>query len=90
MDSNIIYKKSLKILIELFLEIDNKEDLENLFKGLLTSNEVEEFARRIEIVRLIKQKVPHHEIAKKLGIGVATVTRGSKEVKLGRFRVINS
>lgn len=76
------------LLVEEFEKANSKEKLENLLKGLLTLKEIEEFAKRIRLVRLLKKGVGQHEIAKKLGIGVATVTRGSKEIKEGNFKYV--
>lgn len=57
-----------------------------LISGLFTPGEIEEFARRLRIVKMLKRGVSQHVIAQKLGVGVATVTRGSKEIQRGRFR----
>ncbi len=65
-----------------------KTQIENLVLGLFTEGEIEEFAQRLKLVKMLKQGIPQHEIAKKLGIGVATVTRGSKEIKMGRFKYV--
>lgn len=80
--------KSLDALVKVLLQADSKEKMENLLKGLLTSGELAEFAQRIEIVRLLKKGVGQHDIAKKLGMGVATVTRGAKEIKQGNFKYV--
>jgi len=42
----------------------------------------------LQIVRMLKKGVPQHQIAKELGIGIATVTRGSKELQKGNFKYI--
>jgi len=60
--------------------------MRNLMRGLFTENEIEELAQRIEIIKMIKKGVAHHKIALALGVGVATVTRGAREIKLGRFK----
>ncbi|NCN82359.1 MAG: helix-turn-helix domain-containing protein [Candidatus Pacebacteria bacterium] len=62
--------------------------LKDLLKGLLTPQEIETFSTRLEIAKLLKQKMPQREIAKKLGIGIATVTRGSRELQSGSFKNI--
>lgn len=80
--------EDLWILVEEIYKADSKEKLENLLKGLLTQTEREEFAERIRLVRLLKKGVGQHEIAKRLNIGVATVTRGSKEIKQGNFKYV--
>lgn len=58
--------------------------------GILTPQELDEIPTRLQIVKLLKKGVPQHEIAKLLKIGVATVTRGSKEIVKGRFKTITS
>lgn len=65
--------------------IVNEKKLEQFLKGLTTPHEREEFAKRIRIVSLLRQGLPQHEIAKNLGVGVATVSRGHKEEKAGLF-----
>ncbi len=80
--------QSLDVLVEALLQADSKDKMKNLLKGLLTPNELAEFAQRIELVRLLKKGVGQHEIAKKLHMGVATVSRGAKEIKQGNFKTI--
>lgn len=72
-------------LVSLLVSIDNTQEMRNFLFGLLTPKEREELPRRVEIVRQLKKGVPQQEIAARLGVGVATVTRGSKEVQQGRF-----
>lgn len=62
--------------------------MENFLDGILTPQELEEIPVRLQIVKLLKKGIPQHEIAQKLGVGVATVTRGSKEITKGRFSSI--
>lgn len=81
--------KDINRLIEMIQEAKIKGKLENLLLGLLTQREIEEFAQRITIVRLLKSGMSQHAIAKKLNIGVATVSRGAKEIKEGRFKYVN-
>ena len=57
-------------------------------RGVLTEGEIMECARRLEIVRLLKKGTPQHKVALMLNVGVATVTRGARELKLGRFKHI--
>lgn len=80
--------QNIAILAEELLKANNKDKIENLLKGLLTPKEIDEFAKRIRLVRLLKKGVAQHEIAEKLGMGVATVSRGSRELKLGNFQTI--
>lgn len=80
--------KELKELAQLLVEVNSVEDMENLLFGLLTPKEREEIPTRIQIVKKLKQGIPQHKIAEELGVGIATVTRGAKEVKAGTFKVI--
>lgn len=80
--------KQLIKLIDLLLSIKTKEDMENFLLGIFTPKELEEIPNRLSIVKMLKKGLPQHQIAEKLKVGVATVTRGSKELQLGRFRVV--
>ncbi|MCR4330225.1 MAG: trp operon repressor [Candidatus Roizmanbacteria bacterium] len=75
-------------LVEAFLQAKNKEDALDLLKGLLTAKELDEIARRLQIVKLLKSGMTQREIVDKLNVGIATVTKGSKELKTGRFKKI--
>lgn len=78
----------LKKLSRKILEIKTEKEMENFLLGLLTSKEIIELPMRIRIVEMLKKGIPQHEIAEKLGVGVATVTRGANEIKKGRFQNI--
>ncbi len=84
----MIKNNQLKELIEVFLTIKNREEMEDLLLGILTPKELEEIPTRLQIVKMLKKGTSQHEIAQKLGVGIATVTRGSKELQLGRFKVV--
>lgn len=72
-------------LVDSVLSLKTKKDVREFLDGILTPKEREELAVRLQIIRLLKKKVPQHEIAAKLGVGIATVTRGSKEISKGNF-----
>ena len=78
----------LNQLIDLLLSIKNKEEMEDFLLGILTPKELLEISTRLQIVKMLKSGIAQHEIAGKLGVGIATVTRGSKEIQLGRFKVV--
>lgn len=60
---------------------NNDKALEKRLKALLTPKEINEVQHRLAIFELLKQGVPQREIAKKLGVGIATVTRGSRALQ---------
>jgi TrpR family trp operon transcriptional repressor len=71
----------MKDLVQFLTEVDDGLVLEKRLKALLTPNEIEEMLRRLKILELLEQGVPQREIAKQLGVGIATVTRGSRAFK---------
>lgn len=81
----MLYMNKVGELVEAFLKNRTSAEMLDFLKGILTPNEFEEITTRLQIVKLLKKGLPHQEIARRLGVGVATVTRGSRELKLGRF-----
>ena len=77
--------KHYTILVNSFLSLHTKKDVKAFLDGILTPKEREELPVRLQIIRLLKKGVPQHEIASQLGVGIATVTRGSKEIAKGNF-----
>lgn len=84
----MIRNKQLNELIDLLLSIKTREDMENFLLGIFTPKELEEIPTRLQIVKMLKKGTSQHEIAEKLRVGIATVTRGSKEIQMGRFKVV--
>jgi TrpR family trp operon transcriptional repressor len=76
-------------LIETILSLNTKKDARDFLDGILTPKERIEIPVRLQIVKMLRKGVPQHEIASKLGVGVATVTRGSKEISKGNFSHIS-
>lgn len=80
--------KFFKELIQTLIDIDDKSLMKDFLIGILTPKEREEIPVRLQIVKALKTGTPHRKIAENLKVGVATVTRGSREIKKGRFKVI--
>lgn len=66
----------------------DKELLEDFLVGLTTDKERAELAQRVEIIKRLIAGEPQAKIASDLGVGIATVTRGSKELRQGHFKVL--
>jgi len=75
-------------LVNAFLQNKSKKEMLDFLKGILTPKEFDEIATRLQIIKFLKGGLPHQKIAKRLEVGVATVTRGSKELKIGRFKKV--
>ncbi|REG82609.1 Trp family transcriptional regulator [Marinomonas pollencensis] len=71
----------MKDLVQFLSEVDDAAELEKRLTVLLTPNEISEMARRLKIIALLDEGVPQRDIAKQLGVGIATVTRGSRALK---------
>jgi TrpR family transcriptional regulator, trp operon repressor len=78
--------KNLEEFIDLLLKTKGKEEMYDLLRGILTPKELVELPNRLRIVKMLKRGVSHQDIAGKLHVGVATVTRGSREIRGGRFK----
>ena len=61
--------------------------LHEFLDDLLTPPEYQDLAVRWQIVKQLNKKVPQRKIAKNLGVSIATVSRGSREMlnKKGGF-----
>ncbi len=55
--------------------------IREFLQSLLTPNEVQEVSTRWALVRLIDQGMSQRNIAKKLGLSLCKITRGSKEIQ---------
>jgi TrpR-related protein YerC/YecD len=64
-----------KNLVKAFLKLKSEKDIANFLRDLLTLAEIEEFANRLEVARLLTQGLSYQRIAEKTGVSTATVTR---------------
>lgn len=64
-----------KALTSAFLKLKTEQEVANFLRDLLTIKELEEFANRLEMARLLKQGMSYKAIAKKLKVSTTTVTR---------------
>lgn len=64
--------------VDFLLQAKDRRAMAKRLRALLTSAELHEIPNRLKITRLLKQGLPQRDIARQLGVGIATVTRGSK------------
>ncbi|MFA5584142.1 MAG: Trp family transcriptional regulator [Bacteriovoracaceae bacterium] len=81
-------EEQLYELIKQILSYRNEKALRSFLEAILTPKELAEIPTRLQIVKMLKQGIAQRKIAEKLGVGVATVTRGSKEILKGNFEEI--
>ncbi len=73
------YKKEL---IEILSSINgDKNFMTEFLLDILTPSEFEDLALRWQIVKKLSKGETHREVAGELGLGISTVTRGSRELR---------
>lgn len=78
--------KKLNELICGLLSIHTEKEMKDFLEGILTPKELLEIPNRLQIVKMLKKGIAQHEVAQKLGVGIATVTRGARELRNGKFK----
>lgn len=64
-------------------KIGDKKLAEDFLRNILTPKELDEIARRLQIVKMLHAGVPQREVAEKLHVSIGTVSRGSRELQYG-------
>jgi Trp operon repressor len=82
----MISNREVDELINTLIKIKTKGEMLDFLRGILTPKELIEIPNRLQIIKMLRRGVSHHDIAGKLRVGVATVTRGSREIQKGNFK----
>lgn len=72
----------LNELLDHLHSMQDQDSLADALRDLLTPAELTEVCNRLQILRMLEAGVPQREIAKQLGVGIATVTRGARALKI--------
>ena len=72
---------AIKELAAILAEIEDEVLIEDFLVSILTENEIKEIHSRWDLVKLLDQGVSQRMIARKLGLSLCKITRGSKELK---------
>lgn len=73
----------LRDLYELFSHVDTTDEAKLLLNDILTPQELESLAERWQLVQSLHSGKPQRDIAKKLGISISKITRGSRMLQYG-------
>ncbi len=68
-------------LAKLLAGIDDEQLMSEFLNELFTPTEIHRIEQRWELVKLLEEGVSQREIARRLGISLCNITRGSKELK---------
>ena len=74
-------RNSFPEICNILSTIDDKAIIADFFESILTPKELEDISSRWEVVKLLDQGMSQRKIAKKLGLSLCKITRGSKELK---------
>ncbi|MBX2809354.1 MAG: trp operon repressor [Cellvibrionaceae bacterium] len=70
-----------KMLTKILCQLSDPAEMESFIEYLFTEKELKELGNRINIFKMLIQNTPQREIADRLGVGIATVTRGAQALK---------
>ena len=73
-----------KQFIEALLSLENADQAKRFLRDLMTSGEIDEFAKRLKIAQMLSNKVPYSTIEKETGFSSTTVARVSKWLNSGK------
>ncbi|HCH33714.1 MAG TPA: transcriptional regulator [Oceanospirillaceae bacterium] len=79
------YNKPMAPVANYLLLQTNAQSMTAALEGLLTPNEQQELINRLQIFELLSQGLSQRQVAQQLGVGIATVTRGSRALQAGKF-----
>jgi TrpR family trp operon transcriptional repressor len=73
--------KSMREIARALAATDDPQSILRFLNSLLTPNEIREIASRWELVKLLEQGLSQRQIARRLGLSLCKITRGSRELK---------
>ncbi len=72
---------AIKEICSVLSKIDDAVLIEDFFKCLFTEAELKDFSNRWHLVKELDAGTTQREIARKYGMSLCNITRGSKEMK---------
>ena len=79
-------KNEFDAFVDLVYSIRDFDLFEDFMYGITSDKDKENLPKRVEIIKKLLDKENQHKIAEDLGVGVATVTKGSKLLNQGKFK----
>jgi TrpR-related protein YerC/YecD len=79
-------------LVQAFLSLKNKEEMQSFLRDVMTELEIKEFANRLEAASLLSKDIQYNTISENTGLSSATIARIAKWLKgsLGGYRLVLS
>lgn len=83
MSDNKLKSKSVDLLFESILKIENLEEAYTFFDDLMTVNEILSLAQRIQVAKMLTKKYTYHQIEEETGASTATISRVKRSLNYG-------
>ncbi len=83
MGNDKITKQETKALYQAMTKLETEEECEKFLTDLFTINEIKSAAQRLEVARLLREKVTFSEIEKQTGASSATISRVNRALNYG-------
>ena len=71
------------LLVKAILSLQTDEECYRLFDDLCTIHEVQALAQRIEVARLLRERITYHDIAERTGASTAPISRVNRCLTYG-------
>ena len=71
------------LLFEAILSLNSQEECYRLFEDLCTIHEIQALAQRLEVAKLLRERITYHEIAERTGASTATISRVNRCLTYG-------
>jgi TrpR-related protein YerC/YecD len=83
MNKKRIKSKKLDELFQAILQLKNVEECYRFFSDLATIQEIQDFADRLEVAKLLREKMSYVMIEQKTKMSSATISRVAKSLGYG-------
>jgi TrpR-related protein YerC/YecD len=83
MNKKRIKSKKLDELFQAILQLKNVEECYRFFSDLATIQEIQDFADRLEVAKLLREKMSYVMIEQKTKMSSATIARVAKSLAYG-------
>lgn len=80
----------MKTLIQHIKNLKTEKEIKDFLESLFTADEINEFETRLKIIKLLIKGYSQRAVAEKLNVGVATVSRGARELKNKKFKFLTA
>lgn len=77
-------------LLSLLCDISDPQEMSAAISMILTDKELREVGKRLQIFNALEDKVSQRDISAQLGVGIATVTRGSKAMQTANYQLLRN